>query len=481
MDDREQRRRTGGGEQGRGITRRQLLRGSAMAMALGACGDNLAADRPDAGSGSQAPPPGGRLPKLFPDDIAVAAMSTFPLGVASGDVGAQAVLWTQYRGISELMLAVWEVRADESYGDLMIWQRVRPGGEGFTHVDVAGLSPGTPHVFAFVEAVDLEAKTRSALGRFRTAPALEALAPLRFGASSCTQFGFPMETIARAGARSDLELYLLLGDTMYSSSTRTLDGFRLRWARNLGNSAYRDLRQSTSVLATWDDHEVANNWDPETIEESIVSLASRTFFESLPIRRDARAPDRIYRSTRWGRTAEIFVLDSRSERRPSTRLRGDAQYLSRAQMDWLKSGMAASPCVFKVIMNSVPITNFPSVFDVAASDRWEGYWEARQELLSFIDGERIGGVLWLSGDFHFASAGRVSPSGPGSQAIEILVGPGAQEPNPLWAALVDDPQFDFASGANNYGVFDLDPASRVAKVTYLDENDVALATRSYTL
>lgn len=449
-------------------------------MVMGACGDNRVIDGMGDGSGSDEPPP-VRLPELFPDDVAEAAMSTFPLGVASGDVSEQVVLWTQYRGISELRLAVWAVLPNESYGDLLVWQKVQPDNEGFTHVDLGGLAPGTPHVFAFVEAVDLEAKSRSALGRFRTAPALDALMPLRFGASSCTQFGFPMETIARAGERDDLALYLLLGDTMYSSGTRVLDGFRVRWARNLSNSAYRSLRQSTSVLATWDDHEVANNWDPETIEESILTYASDTFFESLPIRRDPSHRSRIYRSTRWGKTAEIFVLDSRSERRPSTRLRGDAQYLSRAQMDWLKSGLASSPCVFKVIMNSVPITNFPSVFDVVASDRWEGYWEARQELLSFIDGERIGGVLWVSGDFHFASAGRVSPSGPGSQAIEILVGPGGQEPNPLWAALVDDPQFDFASGTNNYGVFDLDPASRVAKVTYHDEDDVAFATRSYAL
>lgn len=270
------------------------------------------------------------------------------------------------------------------------------------------------------------------------------------------------------------------GDTMYSSGTRVLDGFRIRWARNLGNPGYRGLRQNTSVYATWDDHEVANNWDPETIEEPILSLAAQTFFESLPIRRHPTAPNRIWRSTRWGQTAEVFILDSRSERRPSTRLRGDAQYLSRAQMDWLKSGLAASPCAFKVILNSVPITNFPSVFDVVSNDRWEGYWEARQEILSFLENERVEGVLWLSGDFHFASCGRVSPAGAtGSRAVEFLVGPGAQDPNPLWAALVGDPQFDFASGTNNYAVFDLDPAARTATITYHDKDGAAFATKTY--
>lgn len=471
---------------GPGMTRRQVLRGSAMtlAMALGGCGDDLQPRRPDQGGGHEEPPPRGPGLTFFPDDVAEATASTFPLGVASGDVGntgGGAVLWTQYRGLAVLYLAVWEVLPDESYSDLLIWTRAFEGGEGFAHVDVGRLAPGAHHVFAFVETVDREAVKRSALGTFRTALAPDALAPIRFGASSCTQHGFSLEPIARASERTDLDFYALLGDTMYSGNTRTRDGFRSRWARDLSTSEYRELRRSTSVLAAWDDHEVANNWDPETIDEAIVVEAASAFFDHLPIRRNQKSPGRIYRSTRWGRTAEVFVLDSRSERRPSTRLLEDAQYLSRTQMDWLKSGLAASPCVFKLIFNTVPITDFPLPFDVLAHDRWEGYRAARREILSFIDDERIGGVLWLSGDFHFASAGRVSTSGPGSQAIEVLVGPAAQDPNPLWSTLVGDSQFDFASGTNNYAVFDLDPASRVAKVTYHDEDDTAFATRSYTL
>lgn len=161
----------------------------------------------------------------------------------------------------------------------------------------------------------------------------------------------------------------------------------------------------------------------------------------------------------------MFVLDCRSERRPSTRDDDDAQYISPAQMDWLKAGLLESRAVFKIIVNSVPISNFPALLDLAHNDRWEGYAAQRTEILTHIDEHEIQGVLWVAGDFHLASIGRVSMSGPGSHATEILVGPGAQVPNPLVLTLAA-PQFEWASGVNNYATLRLDPSAREITVTY---------------
>ena len=83
---------------------------------------------------------------------------------------------------------------------------------------------------------------------------------------------------------------------------------------------------------------------------------------------NAAAPDRIWRSFRWGHSAEVFVLDCRGERRPSTRSVNptrESVYISRAQMDWLKAGLRASPAVFKFIVNSVPIYGRPGGLEAA--------------------------------------------------------------------------------------------------------------------
>jgi len=183
---------------------------------------------------------------------------------------------------------------------------------------------------------------------------------------------------------------------------------------------------------------------------------------------------------RWGRTAEIFVLDSRRERRPSTRTTPAAEYLSRAQMDWLKAALTASDAVFKIIMNSVPIADFPGAFDFAQNDRWEGYAAQRTEILRHIDDGAISGVLWVAGDFHLASAQRVSNSGPGMTQTEILAGPGAQNGNILARFLGGD-QFDFATSDNNYTVIELDPSTGVARVWWIDGGGSTLETIEYLL
>jgi len=89
-------------------------------------------------------------------------------------------------------------------------------------------------------------------------------------------------------------------------------------------------------------------------------------------------------------------------------------------------------------------------------------------------------VLWLAGDFHLGSAGRVSRSGVGARAIEILAGPGAQVPNPLtW--LVGGSQWDFVTATNNYVALYLDPSSVRARVVFHYASNRVLAQRSYDL
>jgi alkaline phosphatase D len=302
--------------------------------------------------------------------------------------------------------------------------------------------------------------------------------PISFGATCCTKGGLPLDTIAHAGGRSDFSFFCLLGDNVYADPSVTVAEYRQKYAEILGSAAYLKLREAMSLIATWDDHEVVNDWDPEKISRAQWDAALQTFFESLPIRRSTEDPARIYRSLRHGRTLEVFVLDTHGERRPSTRKTAAAQYLSPAQMAWLKDGLSRSEAVFKVILNSTPITLFPDETDPTLS--WGGYAAQRTEILSHIDQKGIRGVLWISGDYHFPCVGRVSRSGPGSNAVEALTGPANQTPSGRGRAF-GPPQIDWAGDVNNYLAVHLDPAAGTARLVFHSGIGVALQERTYSL
>lgn len=433
------------------------------------------ADAGDRDGGTDAGPP---EPPDPPEDTPES--DAFPLSVASGDVTTEtALLWTRYDGGEPLRVVVWEMEGDD-YARVVHAADATAGEGGYVRHDASGLSAGRRYRYSFFEMDGEMRVARSPVGRLRAAIAADAMEPLTFGAVSCTDNGRSMDTLERASERDDIDLFLFLGDTTYNDGSETLPEYRSKWEENISTTGYRRLREATSLLATWDDHEFANDWNPETFDAAQLDAAVQAFFDHQPVRRDEAAPKKVWKRLTWGRTAEVFVLDCRSERLPSTRGDSDAIYVSREQMDWLKAGLADSAAVFKIIMNSVPIGDFPGAFDFpsARNDRWEGYAAQREEILRFVQDAPVDGVLWLSGDFHLGSMGYVAASGLGSDQVEVLAGPGAQIGNPL-ATTLGEPQFDWASARNNYTLLELDPSEALIRVWFVDGDGSVMETGEY--
>ena len=476
------------------ISRREMLERTGIAVAglLVGCGDDdgafdasmpqadggaTDAAQPDAGPEDMGAPDARVPPDGGMDAVrALPLADSFALGVASGDATADSVVvWTRYDGDDSLTLVVWDRLEDGTDGARALEQSVTPDANGFVHESVA-IVAGRRYAYAFVEG----GTARSRIGRFRAAIADDALEPLVFGAVSCTSNGRAFETLERAGEREDLDAFLLLGDTTYNDGATTIEDFRAKWAENFATEGYLATRAATSLLATWDDHEIDNNWNPESTDPATVAAGTQAFFEHLPLERLAEDESRLWRRRRWGQTLEVFVLDCRGERKPSTRTGPDAEYVSPEQLAWLKAGLADSPAVFKVIMNSVGITDFPFLLDAAAADRWEGYAAQRESLLQFIEDGGISGILWVSGDFHFASLGSVAPSGElGSNQFEVLVGPGGQTANPVHLSLTGD-RWLHKGGTNNYTELRFDPEAGSVRIRFIDGGGDVIADETIT-
>lgn len=458
----------------KGPTRRTVLKGLAGGLALAACSSPSEMLGPDAGD---TPATDAAVPIAPPD--ALPEVDAFPLGIASGDLATdRAVLWANYAGTQPLAALAYRMDGETYVEQLGPFPATVADG-GFAHVAITGLTAGARYRYVFVELDGTNTPSaRSRIGRFRAAIADTASEPITFGAVACTEASRPVTVLARAAERLDLDAFIFAGDNAYCDGAETLPEYREKYLEHFGRADHIAIRAQTGMYITWDDHEVKNDLNPETIDDAQMAAAFQAFFDHAPIARVTGSENRIWRSSRWGRTVEVFVLDSRSERKPSSLLTGNHQYISPAQMAWLQAGLQASPAVFKLIVNSVPITNMPSVWDAYPTDRWEAYSKQRTEILSFIDDNAITGVLWLAGDFHLAFISNVSTSGPGANQREVLCGPGGQNSNALLPSLLA-PQFSYKTGTNNYTTLTFDPATRAVTVGYHNAAGETFHTESF--
>lgn len=316
---------------------------------------------------------------------------------------------------------------------------------------------------------------RSAVARFRTALAEDQDRKLIFGVTSCIgRPNAPWPNLAFVPGE-ELDFFGLLGDTVYADDARTLEEYRGFYDEAYSTEGLNLAALSTSMVATWDDHEVTNNWDSEDVAESRVADAKAAFLEACP---QVRGPDGVmWRSLRWGTVVEIFVLDSRGERDASV-----GQYLSDAQKAWLVEGVTNSPAAFKLVFNSVPISDLSDLLgDAQAADRWSGFPTQRAEVLTALDD--VPGVIWLTGDLHFAALTWTGKQGdPGAGQPEVLCGPSGSNRNPLAALYTGDTtQFPILLSEWNWVRFEADAALGTLRVQFIGDDASVLAESTLVL
>ncbi len=366
----------------------------------------------------------------------------FAFAVQAGEMTPTgAVLWTRVGNLegAELSVRVWPEANVGAEQVEVVAQGVAVVEEGgFVHHLVEGLEAGVRYRYAFGTFAE-DAPVRSPIGRFRTAFAEGQELQLKVAATTCTgafnraanEAVKPYPALSEM-AKTDVDAILHLGDISYNDGSKTLSEFHTEWEETLSQQGYLDLLPSAGMYAVWDDHEVDNEWSSEAPAEEVRTAGRTAFNQFLATQRTGT--DQLWTSYRWGDTAEFFLLDTRSERRPSTRETGQPIFVSSAQLEWLQTSLRDSAAHFKVVMTSVVIANLHGEWDAefGLKDRWEGYGAQREALLDFIVDNEIDNVWFLAGDIHSGYIGRLEKEGhPYARMWEIVVGPGASNVNPI--------------------------------------------------
>jgi alkaline phosphatase D len=307
------------------------------------------------------------------------------------------------------------------------------------------LVPGTRHAYRVAW------RREEARGEFVTAPAPGVSGPVRLawsgdlgGGGRCRTpaAGYP---IFRVLAARQPDFFVFVGDTIYADHrcrvpenlpgadfrASDLGGFRAKHRYNRADAAVQAFFRSTSVYAIWDDHEVRNDFAGPS--EPLMPVGRRAFLEYWPIQPPADDPHRLYRRMRWGRVAELFILDTRQYRSPNTMSDGPGKtMLGAAQRSWLLTGLAGSAAVWKLVVSSVSLS-IPT--GRVVRDSWAngsthltpegsptGFEHELLGIVHELGARRICNVVWLVADAHRPEVIRHAPL-PGLIFHELVAGP----------------------------------------------------------
>ena len=432
-------------------------------------------------------------PELAIGNVPLNAAS-FPQGVMAGDaLPDRAVLWTRYGGMRSLFVYVMELRSDGVVARVAYEAPVTPAGPlGIVHVDVPNLRPGAKYRYGFLERNGTTNVGRSRIGTFRTAlDPRDNCTSLTFGGVSCNsgrQAGMMGDNVPALGqaANDDLDFFVHAGDHIYAdfygaNGARTLTDYRNVYQQYWRFGGLSDVHASTTMYCTWDDHEVYNDWNIENVERNNrqpqLAAARQAFFEFRAFRRSTVDADRIWRGFKWGRVVELFILDTRGERRPSM-----DQYLGRAQMDWLKRALSQSNAVFKLVVTSKPITGrVPLADESMRGEFWEAYRPAREELLGHITNNNIDGVVFLSGDIHTGMLSRVEAVGPYRNLREVCMGPACSGDQSGAIDCSAAGQNEIIVHRFNYTRFHANPTARTLRVEFIGEGGGVICGNTITV
>jgi phosphodiesterase/alkaline phosphatase D-like protein len=395
----------------------------------------------------------------------------FPDGVASGEVTPiSAVLWTRTDGAAGLQVEVERISPGPGPKKLKRSAVATAASDFTVHVLVAPLAPDATYEYRFRSG-----GTTSEVGTFRTAPLPWVSRSLRFafsGDSDGTKVGGApffnnFETLD--AARNDApDFFIYHGDTIYSDSglrpggpAMTLQEYRDAYKVNREVPALRSLLAATSSYVTWDDHEVQNDYDGQTVDPARYAAGRQAFHEFLPAL-DALLPhdptcagSPRFRVFPWGREADVILIDERSCRSADVAAvcLGDLgptlpgpfrvgfglpfsppagclaaiddparTMLGPVQKELLKQVLKHSQARFKFVLGGLPIQQYWAL----PYDRWEGYAAERAELLNFIRDEGIQNVVFLATDNHASFTNEVfidAFTDPAPIAREFVTGP----------------------------------------------------------
>jgi alkaline phosphatase D len=244
---------------------------------------------------------------------------------------------------------------------------------------------------------------------------------------SCGDQDWPQPVLALA-ANNKPDAFIFLGDNIYGD-TDNMDTLKNKYARWQAQPDYKRLDSATKIFATWDDHDYGRNdagkhypWKKES-KEIFLSVFKE------PAESERRKHDGIYQTeyVKTGdKTVQIILLDVRTFRnnlllykkgdslprkeyfytpdyKPHTS--PDSTLLGAEQWKWLEQELT-KPADVRLICSGSQFS-----IEYNGYEAWANFPHEQKKMLELIKKTKANGVLFLTGDVHYAEISKLEEPG----------------------------------------------------------------------
>jgi alkaline phosphatase D len=285
---------------------------------------------------------------------------------------------------------------------------------------VAGCAPAEPPPSVSVEAASTPCIDHFACaatpGPIRTLPPIPTEVPAPTSGTSTDAFRIAVGACLRSAQGGaalgdilthDADLMLWLGDNIYAD-TEDMAEMRGLYDQLGANSRFKALAASTEMMAVWDDHDMG--WDNanSTWPHRDAAKAEFLSFWGAASGDPRQTQPGVYTSRTFGngdRTVQVILLDNRynldpwdyTGEDPSRRILGEEQWA------WLGERLR-EPATVRIIGSGVQV-----IQDYDIDNEWESWGDSpleRDRLFHLIREMGVPGVVFVSGDMHFAELTR---------------------------------------------------------------------------
>jgi alkaline phosphatase D len=252
-----------------------------------------------------------------------------------------------------------------------------------------------------------------------------SITKIAFGSCGSPEYPMPVLSIA---ADYKPDIFIFLGDNIYGD-TDSMDVLKRKYKKLRDAEEYQKLKTSTKILATWDDHDYGRNDAgkeyPYKKESKEIFLE---FFEE-PNNSQRRTHEGIYHSEYInvnGKKIQIILLDVRYFRDKVLPYDGksklprdyyfykpdymphtskDSTLLGKEQWTWLEAELM-KPADIRLICSG-------SQFGIEYNgyEAWANYPHEQMKMLELIKSTQANGVIFLTGDVHYAEISKIQHDG----------------------------------------------------------------------